>query len=168
MFVYGEEVFHPVPRLDQHAQYAVGLAARRCGDALGHFLLYHARATGNQVFVFQHLEEYLAGDVVGIVPGQHERLSVEQAFEVHLQEVVLDDVVLQFRIVVAQVGHRLVVHLHHLERAFLLQQELRQHAHARSHFQDGEAGTGVHGVGYVLRHLQVFQEMLAQELLWLD
>ena len=51
MFVYGEQVFHAVPGLNQYAQNAVGLVARTSRDAFGHFLLNHARAAGNQVLV---------------------------------------------------------------------------------------------------------------------
>ena len=35
--------------------------------------------------------EYLAGNVVGIVAGQHKRLSVEKLPEVHFQEILLDE-----------------------------------------------------------------------------
>ena len=93
MFVYGEQVFHAVPGLNQYAQNAVGLVARTSRDAFGHFLLNHARAAGNQVLVVEHLEEYLAGNIVGIVAGQYKRLSVEKLPEVHFQEILLDDMV---------------------------------------------------------------------------
>ena len=93
MLVYGEQVFHAVPGLNQYAQNAVGFVARMSRDAFGHFLLNHARAAGNQVLVVEHLEEYLAGNVVGIVSGQHKRLSVEKLPEVHFQEILLDDMV---------------------------------------------------------------------------
>lgn len=83
MFVYGEQVFHAVPGLNQYAQNAVGLVARTSrGPAFGHFLLNHARSW-DQVALIEHLEEYLAGNVVGIVAGQHKRLSVEKLPEVH-------------------------------------------------------------------------------------
>ena len=81
---------------------------------------------------------------------------------------ILDDVVFQLREVFAQVGHRFIVDLHHLERTFLAEQELREHTHARSYLQDGQAGAGIDGVGDVLRYLQILQEMLAQKFLWLD
>ena len=39
MFVYRKEIFHLVPCLDEHAQDAVSLASRTCGDSFGHFFL---------------------------------------------------------------------------------------------------------------------------------
>ena len=51
--------------------------------------------------VVEHLEEYLATDVVGIIAGEHKRAAVEGVVEVHFQKVVLDDVVLKFRKVFA-------------------------------------------------------------------
>jgi small subunit ribosomal protein S5 len=80
----GEKVFHVVPCLHQDAQHTVGLGTGQSGHAFGHFLLYHARATGNKLFVFQHLEENLAGDVVGIVARQDEGLSLKNLFKIHL------------------------------------------------------------------------------------
>ena len=50
-------------------------------------MLDHTRTTGNEVFVVEHLEEDLRGDVVGIITCQDERLSVEDIMEIHPQEV---------------------------------------------------------------------------------
>ena len=78
MFVHRKQVFHFIPSLDKNAQNAIRFVARSCGYAFCHFFLYHARAARDKVFVVQHLEKYLAGDIIRIVPGQYERFSVEQ------------------------------------------------------------------------------------------
>ena len=94
VFMHGEEVFHVVPSLDKHAEDAICLAAGRGGDAFGHFFLYHAGAAGDEVLVVEHLEEDLAGYVVGVVAGKDERGALEYGAEVELQEVVFDDMFL--------------------------------------------------------------------------
>ena len=83
----GEEILHMIPCLNQYGEDAILLVARLRGHAQGHFVLDHTRATGNEVFVVEHLEEYLRGDVVGIVACQDERLSVKNIMEIHPQEV---------------------------------------------------------------------------------
>ena len=50
-------------------------------------MLDHSRTTGNQVFIIEHLEEYLRGNIVRIVARQHKLLSVEDLVQVHPQEV---------------------------------------------------------------------------------
>ena len=164
VFVDGEKIFNVVPRLYQHTQYAVSLAAGAGGDAFGHFFLYHACTAGDEVFVVEHLEEDLARYVVGIVAGQHEGVSVEHAPQVHLQEVVFDDVVFQLRVGFAQVGHGFVVYFDHLHLPLLGQQELSEYSHAGAYFEYGQGGAGVDGVGDVLCYFQVFQEVLSQKL----
>ena len=165
MFVYRKEVLHTVPCLHQHTQDAIRLAARRSCHALGHLLLYHARATGYQFLVLQHLEEDLARYVVGIVARQHEGLSVKQAVEVHFQEVILNDIFLQRGKIFSQVGHRFKVQLHHFQGPFLRDKELGEHAHTGSDLQHGQSWAGIHRVGYIFRYLQVLQEVLSEELL---
>ena len=113
VFAYGEEVFHPIPSLYQYTQNAVCLAAGTGCDTLGNLFLYHARTARYQFFVIQHLEEYLAGYVIRIIARQYERLSVEQALQVHFQEVVFDDVIFQLRVGFPQIGHRFIIHFTH-------------------------------------------------------
>lgn len=98
MLAYGEEVLHAIPGLYQYAQNTVRLAARTGGDALGDLFLYHARAAWYQVLVVQHFKENLAGYVIGIITRQYEWLSVEQALQIHFQEIVLYDIILQLRV----------------------------------------------------------------------
>ena len=164
VFAYGEEVFHPIPSLYQYTQNAVCLAAGTGCDTLGNLFLYHARTARYQFFIIQHLEEYLAGYVIRIIARQYERLSVEQALQVHFQEVVFDDVILQLRVGFPQIGHRFIIHFHNFYRALFGQEKLGQHSHARSYFQYRKIGTGVYGVGNVLCYFQVFQKVLAEKL----
>ncbi len=50
---------------------------------------------GMMSLFFQHLEKYLAGDVVWVITGQNERLSVEQPVKIHFQKIVFDNVIFQ-------------------------------------------------------------------------
>ena len=97
-----EQVFHAIPCLEQYAQYTVGLAARPGGNAFRHLFLYHARTARDKVFVIEHLEEYLAGNVIRVVARKYERLSAERPFQMHFQEIVFYDVFFQLGIVGAQ------------------------------------------------------------------
>ena len=150
MFVYSKQIFDIVPRLNQDAQDTVCLIARCSGYALCHFLLYHTCATGNQLFVVQHLKEDLTGYIIGIVAGQHERVPLKSAVQVHFQKIILYDILLQRREMLAKVSYRLKVDLHHLHQSGLLNQELRHNSHAWSNFQNRNVGTGIYGVGNVL------------------
>ncbi len=142
----GEQVRGFVPRLNEHGEDAVGLRAGAGTDAVGHLLLDHAGAAGYQFLVVQHLKEDLAGDIIGIVAGEHEGLPAEDAVQVHLQEIVLDDIVLQLRPRAAQVGHGLEVQLHDFQRTGLAHQVLRHHSHAGSYLQHRQVRTGIYGV----------------------
>ena len=164
MFVYGEKIFYTIPCLYQYAQDAIRLTARSGGNTFGHFFLYHTGTTRYQFFVIQHLEEYLAGYIIRIVSCQYKRLPVEQALEIHFQEVIFNDVVFQRRIFFTQIGYGLIIQFHHLHRTFFSHQKLGQYTHARTYFQNGEAGTCVYRIGYILCHFQIFQKMLAEKL----
>ena len=102
---------------------------------------------------------------IRIVSCQYKRFSSEQALQVHLQEVVFDDVIFQQRIFLAQVGYGFIVQFDNLYRTLFFYEKLGQYAHSRTYFQYRESGTCIYGVGYVLRHFQVFQEVLAEKLL---
>ena len=162
VLVHREQVLDVIPCLQQHAQYAIGAASRCCSHAQCHLALYHARTARYQVAVLQHAEEYLAGDVVGIVACQHKRLPAENPVEGHAQEVILQDVLTQLGHVFLQVSHRLCIYLHHFHGPPFGQQILGEYPHARSHFQYGQARAGIHGVGYLLGHLLVGEEVLSQ------
>ena len=82
VLVDGEEVFDVVEGCQQHAEYAVGLAARACGDALGHFFLEHTHHLGDAVALFEDAEEYLRRNVVGEIAYDGEGLVAKDAFEV--------------------------------------------------------------------------------------
>ncbi len=166
IFVYREEIFHVVPRLNEHTQDAVGLGAGRGSHALGHLALYHARATRYQVLVVEHLEEYLRGYVVGIVSRQYELLSVENGAQIHAQKVLADDVVDEGRPSFVEVFHRFRVYFHDLYRSGFLDEILRQHTHSRAYFQYRYLRTCVYGVCYALGYAQIGQKMLAEILLW--
>ena len=143
----GEEILHVVPRLGEDGEDAVGLGARRGRHAEGHLALDHTRAAGNQLLVVEHLEKDLRGDVVGIVAREDEGAPVEEGREVHAEEVVADDVVAQLREAVVEIGDALLVNLHGLDLAGLLDKILGEHTHAGTNLQDGNLGAGVHGVG---------------------
>ena len=89
----GEEIFHVVPRLDEHAQDAILLVAGLRRHAQGHLVLNHARAAGDEVAVVEHLEENLRRDVVGVVAREHKRLATKHLVQIHAQEVLAQDVV---------------------------------------------------------------------------
>ena len=97
--MHREQVFHAVPCLDEYAQDTVGLAARTGGNAFRHLFLYHARTARDEVFVVEHLEEYLAGNVIRVVARKHERLPAERPFQVHFQEIVFYDVFFQLGVI---------------------------------------------------------------------
>lgn len=80
----GEKVLGSVPRLNEYAENAIGFGAWPGTDTVGDFFLNHARATGDEVAVVEHLEEYLTANIVGIVAGENEGVSLEGTVEVHL------------------------------------------------------------------------------------
>lgn len=156
MFMYREQVFNAIPGLEQYAQDAVGLAARPGGDAFRHLFLYHARTARDEVFVIEHFEEYLAGNVIRVVARKYERLSAERPFQMHFQEIVFYDVFFQLGIVGAQVGHGFEINLDHFEGAVFAHEELGHDTHARPHFEHRDSGAGIHRIGDVLCDFQVF------------
>ena len=82
-----KEVFHVIPRLNQHRQDAVLLIARLRSHTNRHLMLDHTRTTRNQILVIEHLEENLGGDVVRVVAREHELLPVEDLMQIHTKEV---------------------------------------------------------------------------------
>ena len=164
----GKEVVDVVPRLHKDAQHAISPAARRRGQPQGHFALYHARAAGDELTVGKELEEYLATDVVGIVTRQDEGTPGENFRQGKAEEIALDNGAVELRKVLAQVGHALAVHFDHFQHTPLRSQILREHAHARPHFEQGKARAGVDGVGDGTGGWLVGQEVLAERLLGAD
>ena len=61
-------------------------ARRLCARLLP---LYHTCTAGNQILIFQHFEEYLAGDIIRIVSRQHKKVARQTTLQVHFEEVVL-------------------------------------------------------------------------------
>ena len=160
----GEEVFHVVPQLYEHTQDTIGLVARSRGQSFGHFLLNHARAAGDVIPIFEHLEKDLARNVVGIIAREYKLLSVEDMLEVHFQKVVFDDLLFELGEVLAEIVHTLKIDFGHLHLAPLRQEKLGEHSHARSHFENRQVGTGIDRVGNGSRHTEIFQKVLAEEL----
>ena len=72
-----KQIFDIIPCLNQHGKDAVGFIARLGSHAQGYLMLYHARTAGYQLAIVDHLEEYLRGDIIGIVARQHKLLAVE-------------------------------------------------------------------------------------------
>ena len=162
----GEEIFHVVPCLNEHRQDAIGLRPWQGGHAQGHLALDHPRATWDEVAIIEHLEENLRRDVVGIVTRQNKLLALEQLAEVHAQEVLTDDIVVQAREMLIQVGHALRINLHDTQRPRLFSQILRQHTHTGSDLQNGQVRADVNGVGDATGYREVGQEVLTEVLLW--
>ena len=161
-----KQILHVVPRLYEHAQYAVSLRARSRSHALCHLALYHARAAGYELLVVEHLEEYLRRYVIRVIARKHELAPAEKPLQVHPQKVLAYDGVPQLRVLRVKVSHRLGINLDHLQLPALGHEVLRKHAHAGAHFKHGQARAGVHRVGYRLGNVQVGQEVLPEVLLW--
>ena len=124
MFVYGKQIFHLIPCLNQNAQDAVCLAARTGGNTFGHFFLNHSGATGNQVFVVQHFKKDLAGYIIRIVTGEDKRSAVKQLLQFQLQKVIFYDVSFQSGEVLTQIGNRFKIKLYHFHFTSFFHQEL--------------------------------------------
>ena len=105
-----EKVFDIVPCLQQHREDAVFLRAGAFGDADGHFLLDHAHAFGNEIAVFENLEEYLRGDVVREVADDLQPLG-EAFAQVELQEIAFDESRCEGGVVSVEIGDALRIDL---------------------------------------------------------
>ena len=125
------------------------------------------RTSKSAILVIEHLEEDLAGDVVWVVASQDEWRALESPFEMHLQEVVFDDVVFEVWIVFAEIFHAFVVYLDHFDQSRLLNKVLSHHSHAWSDFQDGQFRAGIDCVGNARSYAQIGQKVLSEELFWL-
>jgi hypothetical protein len=110
--------------------------------------------------VFQHLEEYLTGDIIGVVACQDERLPLEEAFYMHLEEIIFYNVIFQLGIILPEVIHRLKVQFHYFQLSSFRDEELSEYTHSRAYFQDREAWGSIYGVCYGFRYFQVFQKVL--------
>ena len=160
----GEKIFHVIPQLHQDTQDAIRLIAWLSRKTLCHFFLNHACAAGNEVAIVEHFEKNLARDVVRIITRKHERASVEHMFEVHFQEVVLNDALsFELRISLSEVSHTLKINLCHFHLTLFRQEVLCEHTHTRSHFQNGKFGTSIYRVGDGTCHIQIFQKVLSKE-----
>ena len=84
--------------------------------------------------------------------------------EVHFQKVVFDDLFFELGEVLAEIVHTLEIDFGHLHLAPLRQEELGEHPHARSHFENRQVRTGIDRVGNGTRHTEIFQKVLAEEL----
>ena len=165
VLVDSEEILHVVPCLDEDGEDAVGLVAGLGGDAQGHLTLYHSSAAGDEVFVVEHLEEYLTGYVVGVVAGEHEGMALEELLQVHAQEVLADDVVAELWERRIEVLDAFLVDFHGFHLTRLLHEKLCQHTHAGSYLQHWDVGASVDGVGDAPCYVKVGKEVLSQVLL---
>ena len=158
--MYGEQIFDVVPSLHQHAENAVGLAAFLGGHAFGHLFLHHAHHFYHLFFVFQHLEENLAADVVReIAYDGHVLLPV--LAEVGTKEVALDEMVTEGGEVDLQVVDGLMVDFDDLEFvADVVHHVLGQHTRAGTHLDDA-FHIGRQLLYDTLGNVLVGQEMLA-------
>ena len=64
-----------------------------------------------------------------------------------------------------EVGHGVEVDFDHFEGALFGDDVLGEHAHAGTHFEDGDVGAGINGVCNPLCYTEVGEEMLTQEFL---
>ena len=62
----------------------------------------------------------------------------------------------------AEVGNGLAVDFYGTDGARLLEEELRQYAHARADFENGYVGTSIDGIGDAASYGKVSQEVLAK------
>ena len=86
----------------EDAKDSVCFGARFGGKAFANLFLYHSAAIGDVLLVVEHLEKYLARNVIWIIASEHELFTVEEAVELHFQEVIRNDVLLlQLRHVLA-------------------------------------------------------------------
>ena len=161
MLVDGEQILDIVPSLKQHREYAVGLAAWRGGDALSHLALEHAAAAHHLIFVVEHLKQDLRRDVVGVVADDHKLLLSGHLGEVEFQEVGLDDAAVELRVALVQVVDALGVEFHHLQVVPVLQQELREHAHAWTHLDERQVLVFAHHERDALGYREVGEEVLS-------
>ena len=129
--------------------------------------MYHTCAQRDAFFVVEHLEEYLARDIVRIVTSEHKGITVKQVVQIHFQKVVLNDMLLHLRIVCTQVGHRLKVDFHHVNRTFFGYEKLSEDTHTWPYLKDGQRGTLVDSICYGFRYGKVFQKVLSQKFLGL-
>ena len=164
-WLYGKEILHMIPSLNQYRQNAILLITRLRGHAHSHLVLNHTCTTWDQILIVEHLEKNLRGDIIGIVARQDELLTVEHLVQIHPQEISTYYIIREARIMLLKIGHRLTVDLHYLERPWLLNEKLRHHAHTWSYFENGDFRTGIYGIGYRLGNIQVGQEMLTEVLL---
>ena len=81
-------------------------------------------------------------------------------------EVLADDAPVKLRKVVLQILDRLTVEFHdsHIMSAF--EQELRKHAHSRSHFEHRHSSIIVERGSYTVCHVKIGQKMLPEKFLW--
>jgi hypothetical protein len=64
--------------------------------------------------------------------------------------------------VLAGIGDGLTVDFYGTDGARLLEEELREDAHTRADFENGDVGTGIDGVGDAAGNGKVSQEVLAK------
>lgn len=163
----GEEIFHIVPRLHEYGEDAVGFRARAGGHAQGHFVLDHARATGDELAIVEHLEENLRGDIVGIVAREHEFPAFKRLVEIHAEEITFDNreyggAEVRGGEIVLEVFYTFAVDFHGFQLALFLSEKLREDTHSRPYFKDGDVGTGIDRVGDAAGNVQVAEEVLPE------
>ena len=165
MLIDGKQIFDVVPRLQKHRQDTVGLRPRLGGYALCHLFLQHAAAARDAVAPVEHLKEYLRRDIVWII-AYHTEVAFKHRAEVELQEVLADDAPVKLRKVVLQILDRLTVEFHYSHIMSAFEQELRKHAHPRSHFEHRHSSIIVERGSYTVCHVKVGQKMLPEKFLW--
>jgi hypothetical protein len=82
--------------------------------------------------------------------------------QVHTQEVATDDVVIQAREILLQIGYTLAVNLYNLEWAGLLYQILSHYSHSGTNLKHRYVRTSIHRVGDALSYIQISQEVLTE------
>ena len=87
---------------------AVRLAPGRGDQAFCDLLLNHPGAEWDFILVVQDFKENLRGDVVREI-ADHAKATIEMGVEIHPQEILVEDLVVQLRVVLVKVIHRLAV-----------------------------------------------------------
>ena len=95
-------------------------------------------------------------------------MTVENVIQIHPKKIFADDIFTQSRVFLVQIGHRLDIDLYGFYLSSLGHKILREHAHTRSDFQNGDSGASINGVCNAASYVLVDQKMLTEILLGLD
>jgi hypothetical protein len=162
IFIDGEKIFDIIPYLDEYAEYTVSTVTVRCGKALGDLALYHTGTTGNAVSLFDEFEEYLGGDIIGVIAGEAENGSRETGSEVHTEEVLDKDTPFEGWKQTAETVGQSTVNLDDGEVVTGFKEVAGECTFAGAYLKDGITTVTIKGIGYTAGDAFVTEEMLSE------